>query len=105
MHGCPMHEGDKVMILWGSANRDEAQFPNADDIVLDRTPNRHVGFGMGPHRCVGSHLAKVVMQTVLERLVPTLPEWELLDPAAVHWEGSEVRGIRRLDLVRKSARE
>lgn len=99
--GCPMRQGEKVLMLYGSANRDEKEFANANDVVLDRFPNRHLGFGMGPHRCVGSHLAKLVMQIVLGELLKGLDNFELADPGAVVWESAAVRGIRNLPLVRK----
>jgi cytochrome P450 len=100
VHGCPMGEGDRALLIWGSANRDEREFPDPDSIVLDRHPNRHVGFGMGPHRCLGSHLAKLVMQIVFERVVPELHKWRLDGPDAIDWAGAETRGIDKLVLVR-----
>jgi cytochrome P450 len=100
--GCPMRAGEMVMLLFGAANRDETEFPNPDAVVFDRRPNRHMGFGIGPHRCLGSHLAKLEMQVVLERLLPGLENFQLADPSAVVWEGASVRGIRSLPLVRKT---
>ena len=101
VHGCPVHDGDRALLVWGSANRDEREFPHPDEIILDRRPNRHVGFGMGPHRCVGSHLAKLVMQVTFESLLPELHQWRLEGPDAVGWAGAETRGIDTLVLVRK----
>lgn len=100
--GCPMRSGEMVMLLFGAANRDETEFPNPDTVVLDRRPNRHMGFGIGPHRCLGSHLATLEMKIVLERLLPRLEDFHLADPSAVVWEGASVRGIRSLPLVRKA---
>ena len=53
--GCPMHAGDRVLLSEISANRDDRSFPDADQFVIDRFPNRHVSFGVGIHRCPGSH--------------------------------------------------
>ena len=102
LHGCPMHAGDQLQIIWASANRDEREFPNPDEIILDRFPNRHVGFGMGSHRCVGSHLAKMVMKAALSRVIPVLHEWEIENRDQLEWHAGEVRSLRTLPLVRKS---
>lgn len=100
IHGCPMHTGDQVLVIWGSANRDELEFPNPDALKIDRFPNRHVGFGMGPHRCVGSHLAKLIMTTYFRRILPELEHFQLDGDDAVRWGGAETRGIRSLKLAR-----
>jgi len=100
VHGCPLHKGDQVLVMWGSANRDEREFPDADAMVIDRFPNRHVGFGMGPHRCVGSHLAKLIMTAYFQRILPELGNWRLDGENAVRWGGAETRGIRSLKLAR-----
>jgi cytochrome P450 len=99
--GCPMRQNERLMLLYGSANRDAAEFPDPDSVILDRRPNRHVAFGMGPHRCLGSHLAKLEMQCVLKALAPALGEWKLDDDNPVVWQGAEVRGIRSLPIVRR----
>jgi cytochrome P450 len=57
-HGCPMREGDRVLLAWASANRDPAQFDHPDEVDLDRWPNRHTAFGMGIHRCAGAHIGR-----------------------------------------------
>src|SRR5829696_8403378 len=98
--GGTLHMGDQVLVMWGSANRDEREFPDADAMVIDRFPNRHVGFGMGPHRCVGSHLAKLIMTAYFQRILPELGNWRLDGENAVRWGGAETRGIRSLKLAR-----
>jgi cytochrome P450 len=101
-HGCPMRSGDRVFVMGASGNRDEAAFTDdPNNVVLDRFPNRHVGFGMGPHRCVGSHLAKAELQIALQAILKGLGNFRLADTEKVAWEASNVRGIRRLPLVRK----
>jgi cytochrome P450 len=57
--GQPIRAGDKVVVSFTSANRDEAAFPDADQLDLRRHPNPHLVFGHGPHFCLGSHLARV----------------------------------------------
>jgi cytochrome P450 len=99
--GCPIRAGSRVMLLYASANRDENEFPHADEVVLDRTPNRHVGFGMGPHRCLGSHLAKTQMRLALQRLLPALDEWRIEDESKLIWNAAVTRGLSSAPLVRK----
>lgn len=97
--GCPVPAGSKVMVLYGSANRDETEFVDPDRVILDRFPNRHLGFGMGPHRCLGSHLAKAQMTAILEVMLPNLHEWRV-DHPNVRWNSGSTRGMSRLPIVR-----
>jgi cytochrome P450 len=76
-HGCPMSKGDRVIVPLATANRDPAAFPDADAFVLDRSPNRHIGFGVGPHRCVGSHLARLELQVALEEWHRLIPDYHI----------------------------
>ena len=63
--GCPIHKGDHVGISIGSANTDERALPDADTVDLTRQPNKHLAFGGGVHRCLGSHLARLELRTTL----------------------------------------
>lgn len=67
--GQQLHEGDYVGLLWNSGSRDEAAFPNADECVLDRNPNRHLAFGYGIHKCIGADFARLEMRVALEELL------------------------------------
>jgi cytochrome P450 len=69
--------GDKVWVLWGSANRDEKEFPDAATVDLDRDPNRHVAFGVGAHRCLGLHLGRLETRVVLEEVLRRMPGYEI----------------------------
>jgi cytochrome P450 len=64
--------GEKVILYWASANRDEGEFPGAAEFQLDRSSNRHVAFGVGPHRCAGSNLARLNLKVALEELTQRL---------------------------------
>jgi cytochrome P450 len=79
--GCPVQAGEKVLISWASANRDEAEFPDADRFDIDRTVNRHLAFGAGPHRCAGSHLARMNLRIALEELLGRLDDLRLASDA------------------------
>ena len=63
--------------MWGSGNRDEAVFERADEVVLDRFPNRHMAFGLGAHRCLGSTLARRQIQIALRTLLRRLPDYSI----------------------------
>ncbi len=69
--------GERVLLLFGSANRDPAVFPDADEFHLDRRDGRHVAFGIGPHRCVGSNLARLEMRVAVEELLRRIPQFQL----------------------------
>jgi cytochrome P450 family 142 subfamily A polypeptide 1 len=66
--GQQLHEGDRVLMLYQSANRDERVFDAPDEFRVDRTPNPHLGFGVGPHYCLGANLAKLEIEIVFEEL-------------------------------------
>ena len=61
--------GERLALFWASANRDEAAFPNADECVLDRKPNRHVAFGQGIHTCLGAPMARMELRVALEEIL------------------------------------
>jgi len=82
-HGQPMQEGDKVLMMFWLANRDPAAFPDPETIDIHRTNNRHMTFGMGPHRCLGSHHGRLMFATMLREVMTRLPDFE------VDWDGIE----------------
>jgi hypothetical protein len=97
--GCPVHAGDPVLLPFPAANRDPAAFDRADEVLLDRQPNRHLAFGVGIHRCLGSNLARMELRTALERFLARVPEFRVEDEAAVTWSTGQVRGPRTLPLT------
>ncbi len=94
--GCPMKEGDWVLLPFPAANRDPAVFSDADKVVLDRAENRHAAFGLGIHRCIGSNLARMELRIALEEWMQRHPNFELADPAQVTWSAGQVRGPRSI---------
>lgn len=72
--------GEKVLLLYPSANRDAAVFPHPDEFDLRRTPNEHVAFGFGPHFCLGASLARLELRVVLEEMLDRFPDLELAEP-------------------------
>ena len=77
--GQALPAGETLFMLWGSANRDEAAFPDADQLRIERDPNRHMTFGIGGHRCMGATLARLEMKVVLEEVLARLPDFEIAD--------------------------
>jgi cytochrome P450 len=69
-----LHEGDRILMLYQSANRDEDVFEKPDDVVLDRDPNPHLAFGIGTHFCLGANLARLEVKTLFEELFRRLPD-------------------------------
>jgi len=96
MDGCPMREGDWVLLPFPAANRDPSMFPDADRVMIDRAENRHAAFGLGIHRCIGSNLARMELRVALEEWMARYPDFELLDPGAVTWSAGQVRGPRTI---------
>jgi cytochrome P450 len=94
--GCPMKAEEWVLLPFPSANRDPDAFEQADQVVIDREPNRHAAFGLGVHRCAGSHLARMELRVALEVWLAASPVFHLADPEAVRWSGGQVRGPRTL---------
>ncbi len=96
--GCPMKENEFVLLPFPAANRDPEAFDRADEVIIDREVNRHTAFGLGIHRCAGSHLARMELRVALEAWLEAFPVFHLADPAAVRWSGGQVRGPRTLPL-------
>ena len=93
-NGCPMQEGDKVLMAFPAGNHDPAMFEDADRFIIDRAKNRHFAFGSGIHRCLGSNLARMEIKVALEIFLERVPTFRLSDPDAVTWTGGQVRGPR-----------
>lgn len=97
--GCPMREGDRVLLNFPAANRDPEAFPQADVVQIDREINRHVAFGAGIHRCAGSNLARMEMRVALEEWLARIPEFHLDPDGQVTWAGGQVRGPRSIPVL------
>jgi cytochrome P450 len=82
LHGAQLREGDRVMLSWASANRDEREFADPDDIDMARFPNRHQGFGMGTHRCIGSTLAREMFIVGMGTFLRRIPRYEVVESQA-----------------------
>jgi cytochrome P450 len=98
--GCPMKEGDWVLLPFPSANRDPLFFDRADEVLIDREENRHAAFGLGIHRCLGSNLARMELRVAVEEWVKRYPDFDLAEvggeTATVTWAAGQVRGPRSI---------
>jgi cytochrome P450 len=79
--GTPIRKGAKVVVYFASANRDEAEFEYADVFDVGRRPNFHVGFGQGPHLCIGAHLAKLEARVFFEELTQRFETFKMHGPS------------------------
>jgi cytochrome P450 len=96
--GVDMNADDWILLSFAAANRDPAQFDQADQVIIDRQINRHAAFGLGIHRCLGSHLARMQLRVALQAWLERIPDFSLDDPSAVTWSTGQVRGPRMLPL-------
>ena len=83
LRGAKLREGDSVCLLYGSANRDEEVFDDPDAFRVDRHPNEHLAFGLGPHFCLGANLARMEIETVIGALLERLPDLHLAPGARI----------------------
>lgn len=96
--GVPLSPGDRLLLAWGSANRDEQVFDDGDLFRLDRdraTP-QHLGWGVGEHRCLGQHLARVELRIMLTELLRALPGLRLQPGATARRTFGVIRGVAAL---------
>ncbi|MFZ0715731.1 cytochrome P450 [Mycobacterium sp.] len=97
--GVSIKAGDQLVVVLAGANRDRREFSEPDDLQIDRQPNRHLSFGAGPHRCIGSHLARIELRVALEEMHRRIPDYRLdpARPALSH--SSSVRGMVQLPIL------
>jgi len=81
LHGQQIRQGDELLLLYPSANRDPRAFEDPDELDVARAHNRHVAFGFGTHFCLGAQLARLEIRVMFEELLRRMPDWELVDPS------------------------
>ncbi|WP_460606543.1 cytochrome P450 [Jatrophihabitans fulvus] len=98
--GVTIKAGDRLLLCSSTASRDAGTFPDATEFRLDRTVSWTAAFGLGPHRCLGMHLARQELTIVLEQFLTVLPPFRLAPDAEPHWHTSgNVWGVDTLPLV------
>ena len=96
--GAQMKAGEMVLLSTLSANRDERQFPDAETVSMERMPNRHIAFGVGIHRCLGSNLARVELNVAVQTFLERMPPFRVADEDAVTFGAGPVWGPRTVPL-------
>jgi cytochrome P450 len=86
--GQHLSAGDVVLISWLTANHDESVFEQPGDVVMDRSPNRHLAFGIGPHRCIGMHVARSLFETMVAAVLERIPDFEVDRDRTRFYEGN-----------------
>lgn len=99
LFGHAVNKGDRILVNTISANLDPRQFPNPLDVDLHREPNPHVIFGAGPHRCPGSHLARIELEIAHRLIHSRMPGYRLADDAQIAFHYGSVAGLDSLPLV------
>lgn len=97
--GKQLREGDIVQAMPSSAARDGREFERAKEVRFDAETNRHMAFGVGPHRCLGSNLARLELRVALEEMLEIMPEFELAPGFTPALRPGVVLGIQELRLV------
>jgi cytochrome P450 len=98
LHGFQIREGELVTLLLGSADTDDAEFADAQLVDFERARNRHVAFGAGPHRCLGSHLARMELEVALEEWHRRVPDYAIRQGEQPIYSPG-IREVRYLPLV------
>jgi len=97
--GQAIKNGDRVLIHWASANRDATEFADPDVFDLDRETNRHLSFGVGPHRCLGSNLARMNLRIALEELLPRMSDIKVAEGAEIRYHAGLTRSPLSLPIT------
>ena len=96
--GCPIPANQVVSVMLGSANTDERTWDRPDEIDFQREANKHIAFGGGAHRCLGSHLARMELRVALEEWHAAIPEYRLADDITLLYSQG-LRAVENLELV------
>jgi len=98
-HGQPLCQGDRAILMWAAANRDPAMFDDPDKLDLSReNAKKQMAFGVGIHRCLGSHYAKMMFQVMLTQVLERLPDFELAGDYERFEDAGEVYAVRKLPI-------
>ncbi len=99
LHGQLVPRDSKVLLLTGSAGRDERVYPDPDRFDIHRRTDQHVSFGCGPHFCLGAALARLEGRIAIEETLARFPQWEVDHDRAERLHTSTVRGYKRVPII------
>lgn len=88
--GYPIAKGEMISLPLNLATRDNTVYPDAKEVKIDRSPNNHIGFGAGPHRCLGSHLARRELKIAMEEWHRVIPNYRLAEGSAPNEAGAQL---------------
>ena len=92
--GQKLSRGDFLVLSWLSANFDEKVFERPDEVILDRAPNPHMAFGVGPHRCIGMHIARSLFDVMMREVLARIPDYVVDREATDFYKGNpELAGV------------
>jgi len=98
-HGQSLCKGDRAILMWAAANRDPAMFEDPETLDLSRTnAKKQMAFGVGMHRCLGSHYAKMMFEVMLSQILERLPDFELAGEPRFFEDAGEVYAVRELPI-------
>jgi cytochrome P450 len=97
--GTEMKEGDFVMLTWGAASRDPRAMEEPEKIDIKRETILHSTFGVGPHRCIGSNLARLELTATIEEWLKRIPEFSVRPGTEPVYVTGFLRSMRKLELV------
>ncbi len=97
--GCPVRAGEQMLLTFPAANHDPDAFEDSDQFIVDRARNRHVAFGVGIHRCVGSNLARLELLVALQEWMAAFPNYELNHEMPTTWTNGQIRGPRNVPVL------
>jgi cytochrome P450 len=102
--GIRLAAGTRAMLTWAAANRDPDMFSNPDEFQFDRTPNRHLSFGAGNHKCLGQHFARVQMEELLGQVITRMPDYVVDEQKIDRYVAGVVNGMKYLPITFTPAR-
>jgi cytochrome P450 len=97
-NGLPLERGQQIVLLYASGNRDPRKFVQPNTLLLERTPNLHLTFGLGIHYCLGAPLARLEMGLLFKSLLERFPEIQVHEDSLEYGGGFVIRGISRLEV-------
>jgi cytochrome P450 len=98
-HGAPMRAGDRILPAAVLVGHDAKEYDRPDEIDFDRPSKRHIAFGVGIHRCLGSHLARVELEVAFQELHRAMPDYQIEHGGEVRFHGAGILGCDRLPLL------